>query len=127
MRTSMSQIEPDNTIELRAAVALRAARTGLGWSQETAAQKSGLAKTTIARIETLVGQITLANIFQLIETYANHGVDIADLKLRKVQVTFADQAFLEAGLRITNPDRKRSDMGKSRKLLANPTEDKTGE
>jgi transcriptional regulator with XRE-family HTH domain len=110
----MQKHDTDNRIEIRAAVALRAARTGLGWSQEIAAEKSGISKTTIARIETLAGQVSLGNIFRLIETYAYHGVDIADLKLRTVQLTFADSAILEAGLALTDPDRKRSDTGKRR-------------
>lgn len=110
----MQQHDTDNRIEVRAAVALRSARTGLGWSQETAAEKAGISKTTIARIETLAGQVSLGNIFRLIETYADHGVDIADLKLRTVQLTFADSAILEAGLALTDPERKRSDTGKRR-------------
>jgi len=103
-----------DVIEVRAAVALRAARTGLGWSQEAAAEKSGLSKTSIARIETLSGQASLNNIFRLIQMYEDHGVSIGDLKLREVQLTFSDSAILEAGISLRDPGRKRIDTGKRR-------------
>jgi len=122
----MPQHDTENKIEVRAAVALRAARTGLGWSQEIAAEKAGLSKTTIARIETLAGQVSLGNIFRLIETYAEHGVDIADLKLRTVQITFEDPALLEASLSLFDPERKRSDNGRRRKPRQKPAEGATG-
>ena len=37
----------------RIAVAIRTARTALGWSQQEFADRMGVAKSTIARIETL--------------------------------------------------------------------------
>ena len=122
----MQQHDTDNKIEVRAAVALRAARTGLGWSQEVAAEKAGVSKTTIARIETIAGQVSLGNIFRLIEMYALHGVDIGDLKLRTVQLTFEEPAILEASLSLSSPDRKRSDTGKRRGPRAKPDIDAGG-
>lgn len=110
----MSQQSGDNRIEVRAAIALRAARVGLGWSQEDAAEKSGMSKTSIARIETLSGQASLNNIFRLIETYGTYGADISDLKHKSIQLTLSEEAILEAGIALSSPQRKRSDAGKKR-------------
>lgn len=109
----MSEHDAEIT-EIRAAVALRAARTGLGWSQETAAEKAGMSKTSIARIETLAGQASLGNIFRLIHMYEDHGVSIGDLKFSEVQLRFTQSAILEAGQALRDPARKRIDLGKRR-------------
>jgi transcriptional regulator with XRE-family HTH domain len=123
----IQQFSP-SPIVVRAAVALRAARTGLGWSQETAAQHSGLSKTTIARIETLVGQISLENVHILLDTYARHGVEISELRHLPVHVSFGEQALTEAAAILTDPSRKRSDAGKrrGRPRKTPPAEDGTG-
>jgi len=113
-RDVMTQQSSDNRIEVRAAIALRAARVGLGWSQEDASEKSGMSKTAIARIETLTGQASLNNIFRLIETYGAYGADISDLKHKSIQLTLSEDAILEAGLALSSPQRKRSDAGKKR-------------
>ena len=44
----------ENTIEgAKIAVVLRAARAAIGWNQQQFADKMGVAKSTVARIETL--------------------------------------------------------------------------
>jgi len=44
----------DNSLDnLKIAVALRAARTALGWNQQEMADLTNVSKSTIARIETL--------------------------------------------------------------------------
>jgi DNA-binding XRE family transcriptional regulator len=102
------------SIAAKAAVALRAARIGLGWNQETAAAHAGVAKTTIARIETLAGQISLENVFHLISVYEAQGVFFSDLKLGEVQLTFREAALQTASELLQDPGRKRKDLGKSR-------------
>lgn len=102
------------SILVKSAVALRAARIGLGWNQETAATHAGVAKTTIARIETLAGQISLANVFHLIDVYQSHGVSFSDLKLEEVTLTFGRPALQTAAQILNDPDRKRKDLGKKR-------------
>lgn len=102
------------SILVKSAVALRAARIGLGWNQETAAAHAGVAKTTIARIETLAGQISLVNVFHLIDVYQAHGVSFSDLKLDEVQLTFGETALQTAAALLNDPDRKRKDLGKKR-------------
>lgn len=110
----MFQRDVGREIEIRAAIALRSARTGLGWSQETAAQHSGLSKTAIARIETMVGQISLQNVYRLMDVYAHHGVQISDPRNVPLQVTFGPDALDIATQLLTDPSRKRSDAGKRR-------------
>lgn len=114
MRGRMEPNKNAVSIAVRAAVALRAARTGLGWNQETAAGHAGVAKTTIARIETLAGQTSLENVFHLISVYETHGVAFSDLKLGEVQLTFRDSALQTAARLLNDPESKRKDLGKTR-------------
>jgi DNA-binding XRE family transcriptional regulator len=99
---------------VKAVVALRAARIGLGWNQETAAAHAGVAKTTIARVETLAGQVSLENVYLLISMYESHGVSFSDLKNEEVQLTFRAPALETAAELLQDPTRKRKDLGKSR-------------
>lgn len=60
--------------QAKIALALRTARSALGWSQEEAADKLSIAKSTLARAETMESMVTadlLARIFRL---YYEHGV-----------------------------------------------------
>jgi DNA-binding XRE family transcriptional regulator len=102
------------SIAVKAVVALRAARIGLGWNQETAAAHAQIAKTTVARIETLAGQVSLENVFHLISVYERHGVSFSDLKNAEVQLTFREPALQTAAQLLCDPERKRKDLGKTR-------------
>ena len=110
----MSNDAEFNPVDMRAAIALRAARTALGWSQEDAAQLSGLAKTTIARLETAAGGASLQNIYSLILTYGNHGIQISDLMQETVSISYNTATIQEAMQNLSNPDRKRRDAGQKR-------------
>lgn len=113
------------SIAVKAVVALRAARIGLGWNQETAAGHAGIAKTTVARIETLAGQVSLENVFHLISVYEAHGVSFSDLKNAEVQLTFREPALQTAAQLLSDPERKRKDLGmpRPRKPKTPPDED----
>jgi transcriptional regulator with XRE-family HTH domain len=110
----MSNDAEIHSVDMRAAIALRAARTALGWSQEDAARSAGLAKTTIARLETATGGASLHNIFSLISTYKNYGIVISDLMQETVTISYNTATIQEAIHNLSNPDRKRSDTGSKR-------------
>jgi len=101
-------------IDIKAAMVFRAARTALGWSQQDTATHSGLAKTTIARIETASGQNSLSNVHALISTYQLHGIEISNLMQDSVTIAINEHALHEAARNLANPDRKRRDSGKKR-------------
>ena len=111
---NMVDDNPEAIVDIRAAMVFRAARTALGWSQEDAAHHSGLAKTTIARIETISSQNSLNNVFSLISTYQAFGIEISNLMHDDVTIKINKQAMQEAAQNIKNPERKRSDTGQKR-------------
>lgn len=96
-------------------MAFRAARTALGWSQEDAAHHSGLAKTTIARIETISSQNSLSNVFSLISTYQAFGIEISNLMQDTITISINTQAVQEAAQNIKNSERRRSHTGQKRR------------
>ena len=106
--------DPEVSVDIRAAIALRAARTALGWSQEDTAHHSGLAKTTIARLELATGGASLQNIYALISTYGNFGIQISDLMQETVSISYNTATIQEAMKNLSNPDRKRRDVGQKR-------------
>ena len=105
----MSSSSGDNHIEMRAAIALRAARAALGWSQEDVANHTGLAKTTVARLETASGQCSLSNVFSLVSAYSTFGIHISDLMQEPVTITYTAKTVENAFSNVSNTVRKRKE------------------
>ena len=57
-------------------LALKTARTALGWSQSDLANLAKLSKTTIARFETFEGGMRLDNFKMILRLFKEHGVSV---------------------------------------------------
>ena len=55
----------ENLDKIKLVVALRSARAAVGWSQEELAHELGIAKTTIARMETFEGGLRAEQLSQI--------------------------------------------------------------
>ena len=94
---------------LKIAVALRSARIALGWSQQEFADKMHVAKSTIARIETLE-MIPKADFLTLaLRMFRDAGVVIDLLYSDKVVFTVESTALQEAQWRLNSEQKRRSD------------------
>ncbi len=98
--------------QIKNVVALRMARAAVGWSQEELAAQLGIAKTTIARMETLEGDISATQLAQLVNLCASAGVELQFMVGDEVRVRVNPQALLNAQARLLDTAFRRSDRVK---------------
>lgn len=109
-----SQI-PDMTLDvIKIIVALRMARAAVGWSQDDVAKKTGLAKTTIARIETGESKLSAEAYFKFTRMYEENGLEFRILAGNQVVVAVNESALKTARDRLADVGLRRSDRKKSR-------------
>jgi transcriptional regulator with XRE-family HTH domain len=90
-------------------VAIRSARTALGWNQQEFADKMGISKTTIARIETMEVAPKPEFLTKAISLFKNSGITIYLLSINKVTLVIENSAISEAHDRLNNEQMRRSD------------------
>ncbi len=95
------------------------ARAAVGWSQEELAAQLGIAKTTIARMETLEGNISAAQLSQLVNLYASHGIELQFMVGDEVRVRADNNALTQAQARLLDVTLRRSDRVKTAGGLIN--------
>jgi transcriptional regulator with XRE-family HTH domain len=98
--------------QIKIVLALRMARAAVGWSQEELASQLGMAKTTIARMETLEGNLSATQLAQLVNLYASAGVDLEFMVGDEVRVRVNQQALGNAQARLLDTAFRRSDRVK---------------
>lgn len=116
----------DKTVTMKTVVALRMARAALGWSQQEVADQLSMAKTTLARFETLEGGLSIAQLAGLIKLYHGHGVSLEFMTLDDVVVRADPMAVGYALARLEDEALRRSDRRKPRGLLETAYADKDG-
>ncbi len=105
-------------------VALRMARACLGWSQEELANKVGIAKTTLARFETLEGGLTAEQLTRLLRLYHQMGVSIEFITSDDVILRASPAALQHASERLQDVNLRRADRRKPKGLLDVEGDDK---
>ena len=90
-------------------VALRSARTALGWTQQEFADKMGSSKVTIARIETMEVAAKAEFLMQALRLFRESGIHVEMLESEKVVITVEKAGLQEAHARLTNQQMRRSD------------------
>jgi len=98
--------------KVKIAVALRMARAAVGWSQEEAARNLGVAKTTIARIETGESTLSAEKYFQFQRFYEEHGVRLSLMQQNQVVIAVSEEALDVAKARLSDASLRRSDRVK---------------
>lgn len=94
---------------VKIAVALRSARIALGWSQQEFADKMEVAKSTIARIETLEMVAKADFLTRALRIFRDAGVVVDLLHEDKVAFTIEIVGLREAQDRLQNEAMRRSD------------------
>jgi transcriptional regulator with XRE-family HTH domain len=61
---------------VKLAVAMRSARSVVGWSQDELSKLSGIPKITIARFETLEGNLKAEQLMKLLDLYGSMGANL---------------------------------------------------
>lgn len=101
---------PNKVLEgVKIAVALRSARIAIGWNQLEFADKLEVAKSTVARIETLEVAPKAELLIKALRIFRDAGVVIDLLSLDKVVVTVETAGLQEALSRLNNEQMRRAD------------------
>ena len=91
----------------------RIARAALGWNQEETAERAGLPKTTLARFETMTGNLTSVQCAMLLDVYSISGVDF-DAVDGSIRITIDGEAIATAIEELESGENRRSDYKGSR-------------
>lgn len=103
------------------------ARAAIGWSQEEAARNLGVAKTTIARMETGETNLSAEKYFLFQRRYLAEGVTLGLMQQNQLTVTVSEEALDAAKTRLADATLRRSDRVKPTPFLVpndNPDEEK---
>ena len=102
---------------VKLAVALRTARSVVGWSQGELASYSKVPKVTIARFETLEGHLRADQLQTLLDIYASMGVRIVLTEEPGFRIEVEKQMLELAGERLADDANARSDRKRGKRRL----------
>jgi len=108
----------DKLDEIKLVVALRMARAAVGWSQVELAERLGIAKTTLARLETLDGGLRADQLAQMIRLYKSMGVEMDIFYEDQVSLRVDREALLQAKARLEDDNLRRTDRKKTGTLFS---------
>ena len=94
---------------LKIGVVLRAARAAIGWSQIEFAERMNVAKSTIARIETLEMTAKADFLTRALRIFQEKGVVIDLLQADRVVISIGLEGLQEAQQRLENEAMRRTD------------------
>ena len=114
----------DDTLEnTRIAVALRTARAALGWNQQEFADRLNVAKSTIARIETLEMVAKADFLNRALRLCREEGVSVDILSSSGLGLVVDSQGLMRAKLRLGDENQRRSDRkAKTKKSVSDAPE-----
>lgn len=95
--------------KVKLVVALRTARAIVGWSQVEFAQRIGISKSSVARLETQEAEITFSLLRKIINEYNNVGVVIDVMLPDKLNISVETKALEAFRQRLMSEDHRRSD------------------
>jgi len=94
------------------------ARAAVGWSQVELAERLGIAKTTLARLETLDGGLRADQLAQMIRLYKSMGVEMDIFYEDQVSLRVDREALLQAKARLEDDNLRRTDRKKTGTLFS---------
>ena len=103
------KFNPELTESGKIAVALRTARAAAGWNQEEFANLMGVAKTTVARVETLEMSARAEFLSKALRLFREAGVEIDLYEPDSIRITVGARAVEKALLDFQDIDKRRSD------------------
>lgn len=95
--------------EIKIAVSLRAARTAIGWSQQEFADLMNVAKSTVARIETLEMSAKADFLTKALRLFSEAGLSVDLIQSKGLTIQIDNSTLIEASKRLKDESRRRSD------------------
>ena len=102
---------------VKLAVALRTARSVVGWSQDELSKLSGIPKITIARFETLEGNLKAEQLMKLLDLYGSMGAKLELSGGDGFTLTVEGRMINLAGERLGDNSNRRADRKKGREVF----------
>lgn len=102
---------------VKLAVALRTARSVVGWSQDELSKLSGIPKITIARFETLDGNLKAEQLMKLLDLYGSMGAKLELSGGDGFTLTVEGRMINLAGERLGDNSNRRADRKKGREVF----------
>jgi transcriptional regulator with XRE-family HTH domain len=99
----------DKLESAKIAVALRTARAAIGWNQEEFAQLMGVAKTTVARIETLEMSARAEFISKAMRLFREAGIEVDLYESRELPIRISLNAIAKSLDDLKDENKRRSD------------------
>lgn len=115
MSIKHNQENLDHSGHLTEAMVIRGMRALIGISQIELANELGIAKTTIARLETLDGKMKPQQFTQVLEYFSNRGVTYSVNSENGLTISVSAEAFQSFLLRIGDTSNRRADLKKQPK------------
>lgn len=94
---------------LKIAVVLRTGRAAIGMNQQEFADTLGVAKSTLARAETLEMQIKAETYFRALKIFKEHGIEIEPIYTQGIDIKITPEALDIAQKRLEDESQRRSD------------------
>jgi transcriptional regulator with XRE-family HTH domain len=96
---------------IKLVVALRTARAIVGWSQVEFAEKMGLSKSTVARLETKEADIPFTVLNKILNEYKEIGIEIDLLYSANLNISIEPKALEAFRKQLQDEENRRSDRG----------------
>ena len=100
---------PDEIDNAKIAIALRSARTAVGWNQQEFADLMGVAKSSIARIETMEMSTKGDFLLRAIGLFREVGVNLELFYAGRVEIKIEEPAIRKAMDMLKDEARRRTD------------------
>ncbi len=114
----------ENSFEnAKIAIAIRAARTAIGWNQQEFADLMKVAKSTITRVETLEMGAKADFLNKAMRLFRDAGVIVDLYQLDTIAMSIETKAILIAKSRLEDGDLRRSDRKGPLSLMAGEQDD----
>ena len=84
----------------------------MGWSQDEMAQALGMAKTTLARAETAEGNLSTAQLSQILSLYKANGIEVEFMLGNDLSLKVSESGLLKAQSKWLDASSRRSDRTK---------------
>lgn len=85
---------------IKIAVGIRSARVAIGWSQQEFADLMGVAKSTVARIETIEVSTKAEFFTKALRLFREYGLELDLLELDRISIDIGKQSLIEAKKRL---------------------------
>ena len=96
---------------IKLVVALRTARAIAGWSQVEFAERMGLSKSTVARLETKEADIPFTVLKKILNEYKKLGIEIDLLYSANLNISVEPKALETFRKQLQDEENRRSDRG----------------